>query len=388
MKKLLLIPFLSIGLLFSCGQTGKKVVIDPWAGYRKAYALLEVNRDSAFLHFNRLAENSKDRLQVALAYYNMGLIQSYAGDHYGAQESLTASLQSLDETVKEDRNYLATDYNELAMTTFNLQEYSASLSYCEKALELTKDPALLQYIYTNQGNAFQKLHQYEKALASYRQVIKLSRHKGSVYARGLTSLATTKWLKDSTYEAARELHAALVIRNKENDVWGLNSSYAHLADYYGKKNADSALFYAHKMLLVAKELQSPDDRLEALQKLILFSPKDMVKPLYLQYQVLSDSIIAVRRAAKNQFALIRYGLEKNKAENLKLQKANSEKKYQLGFVILLSALAGAFMFFWYRKRKWQQEIDKQNAVNETKQKASKKVHDMLANNIYLIMKRV
>lgn len=380
--------FTAFSLLASCQQKEKKATADPWAAYRKAYALLEVNRDSAFLHFNKLAENSKDRQQMALAYYNMGLIQSYAGDHYGAQESLTLSLNALDESRPEDRNYLATDFNELAMTTFNLQEYTASLAYCEKARALTTDPALLQFIYTNQGNAYQKLQQYEQALTSYRQVIKLSGLKGSVYARGLTSLATTKWLKDKAYNAAPELHTALAIRLKENDTWGLNSSYAHLADFYGGTNQDSALFYASKMLSVATSLQSPDDRLEAFQKLILFSRPEVIKPLYLRYQTLNDSVVGVRRAAKNQFALIRYGVEKNKAENLSLQKDNTEKKYQLVFVLVLAACALAFGFFWYRRRQWLQEMDKQQAVLETRQKASKKVHDALANHIYLIMKKV
>ncbi|MES2063516.1 MAG: ATP-binding protein [Bacteroidota bacterium] len=379
---------LAVGYCSSCQRTGKKPAIDPWAAYRKAYNLLSTNRDSAFLYFNRLAENSKDRQQVALAYYNMALIQSYAGDHYGAQESLTISLNSLDENRAGDRNYLATDFNELAMTSFNLQEYATSLIYCQKALGLTDDPALLQYIFTNQGNANQKLGKYEEALTSYRQVIKLSDRKGTVYAMALTSLATTKWLKDSKYNAAPDLHAALAIRLRQKDTWGLNSSYAHLADFYGKKNTDSALFYARKMLVVATRLQSPDDRLEATQKMILFTHTAEIKNLYLQYQALNDSITAVHRAAKNQFALIRYGVEKNKAENLVLQKANTEKKYQLGFVLLFTVCAATFAFFWYRKRKWQQELDKQNAIIETRQKDSKKVHDTLANDIYRIMKRI
>jgi hypothetical protein len=96
----------------------------------------------------------------------------------------------------------------------------------------------------------------------------------------------------------------------------------------------------------------------------------------------------IRNAAKNQFALIRYGVEKSKAENLKLQKDNTEKKYQLGFILFIVSIGIMVIAIWYRKRKTRQELDKQSAVNETRQKASKKVHDTLANDAYRIMKQI
>jgi signal transduction histidine kinase len=388
LKKLLWFWPIFLLIIPSCQNTREKPGNARWAAYRKAYALLSTNKDSAFLSFNQLAENSRDKQQVALAYYNMALLQSNAGDHYGAQESLTLSLKSLDEHRPEDRDYLVIDYNELGMACFNLGDYTAALTYSENALKYAAGSNLRHYILNNKGNALQKLKRYDEAITTYSQVLQLTAKDSSEHARVLTNLATTKWLKDSKYNAAPDLHAALAIRLKQDDAWGLNSSYAHLADFYGKTNADSAFFYARKMFAVAERLKSPDDKLEAVQKLILYAPPAAVKHLYLQYQVLSDSIVAVRKAAKNQFALIRYGVEKNKAENLTLQKANTEKKYQLGFVLLLTVIGTVFAVFWYRRRKWQQDLDKQNAVNETRQKASKRVHDTLANNIYLIMKRV
>jgi signal transduction histidine kinase len=389
LKKILLVPLLlTIWLFPSCEQAGKGPDVDPWGAYRKAYSLLRTNKDSAFLSFNRLAENAKDKQQVALAYYNMALLQSNAGDHYGAQESLTLSLNALDEHRPEDRNYLALNYNELSMACFNLQDYAASLSYSERALKYAADSNFRHYILNNEGNALQKLKRYDQAIAAYSQVRRLTTHDTTEHTKAVTNVAITRWLKDPAYNAVPELLSALAVRLKRQDLWGQNSSYAHLSDFYSRKRPDSALIYAQKMLQVAERLGSPDDKVEAIQKLILLAHPAEIKPYYYKYQFLNDSIAAVRSAAKNQFALIRYGVAKNKAENLKLQKANTEKKYQLAFVLVLAVCALTFAFFWYRRRKWLQELEKQNAVNETRQKASKKVHDALANNIYLIMKKV
>lgn len=379
---------LPVWFFTSCQKTGKRTAIDPWAAYRKAYTLLSTNKDSAFLYFNQLAENSKDKQQVALAYYNMALLQSNAGDHYGAQESLTLSLKSLDEHWPEDRNYLAIDYNELSMACFNLQDYAASLNYSDNALKYAADSSLLHYILNNKGNALQKLKRYDEAISTYSEVLRLTANDSTEHPKALTNVAVTKWLKDPGYNAAPDLHTALTIRLKKQDTWGQNSSYAHLADFYSTTKPDSALFYARKMLLVADQLQSPDDKLEAIQKLILFSHPANIKSYYLRYQALNDSISYVRKAAKNQFALIRYGVEKNKTENLKLQKANTEKKYQLGFIILLLLTGIPAMIIWYRKRKQRLQLEADNRIRQDRLQLSQRVHDVVANGIYRVMNEV
>lgn len=379
---------LAVWLFPSCQKTGKQAAIDPWAAYRKAYALLSTNKDSAFLEFNKLAENSIDKQKVALAYYNMALLQSDAGDHYGAQESLTQSLKSLDERRPGDRNYLAIDYNELSLASFNLRDYNAALAYSEYALKYVADSTLRHYFLNNKGNALQKLKRYQGAIATYSQVLLLTVNDSIEHPKALTNLTMTKWLKDPAHDAAPDLHTALAARLKKQDTWGQNSSFAHLSDFYSKTKPDSALLYAHKMLVVADRLQSPDDKLEALQKLILLSRPARIKAYYLQYQALNDSLSFVRKAAKNQFALIRYGVEKNKADNFQLQKANTEKKYQLGFVLLLVLTGIPSMIIWYRRRKQRLQLEADNRIRQDRLQLSQRVHDVVANGIYRVMNEV
>jgi signal transduction histidine kinase len=208
-------------------------------------------------------------------------------------------------------------------------------------------------------------------------------------------MAITKWLQYPGYDAAPELLKSLTIRKQQHNTWGENSSYAHLADFYEHSRPDSALWYAHKMFTVAVQLRSPYDQLGALQKLIVLSSPADVKKYFRLYQSLSDSLEAKRNAAKNQFALIRYNVEKAKADNLKLQKDNSDANYQIirqklliGGILLLFAVMIFALYFWYRKSKEQQLEHTRAMVKETEQRASKKVHDTLGNDIYAIMNKV
>lgn len=184
---------------------------------------------------------------------------------------------------------------------------------------------------------------------------------------------------------------ALQIRKNENDNWGLNSSYAHLSDYYTHSRPDSALIYARKMYAMAQQLNSPDDKVEALQKLITLSAPTSVKDYFSEYEQLTDSLQTVRNAAKNQFALIRYETEKNKADILRLQKDNSEEKVQIikQWIIIIAIISILVIaFFWYRKRKRRMEIESRNTIREQQLKTSQKVHDVVANGLYRIMTEI
>jgi len=375
-------------LIFTaCHRSAPTKPPDQWADYRKAYGLLNKNKDSAFYYFNRSATNSTNKEQVAMAYQNMALIQSDAGDNYGAQESLTLALKSLDEHDPKNRGHLAEDYNQMGMTFANLDDNTQALTYYGLALHYTDSPQLKAYFLNNQGNAYKKLKAYGKALSSYHAVLRIVDPKSTDYARTLTNVATTKWLQDPRYNAVPDLLRSLTIRLREKDIWGENSSYTHLADFYMDRRPDSALWYARKMFDAASKLNSPDDKLAALRKLIVLVPSQS-KTYFQHYQRLEDSLQSARSAEKSQFAVIRYNVEKAKTENIQLQKKNAERKYQL-LVVTLVALVGAFVGLWlykWRKRRMQLEADRR--LQESKLRLSQKVHDKVANGIYRIMSEV
>jgi two-component sensor histidine kinase len=374
--------------LYSCTkeQLNQQQVNNP--DFDKAEILFKQNTDSAFYYFNKVATSSKDSLTVAMAYNYMAVIQADAGDLFGGQESLMASIKFLDENDTLDFACLASDYNLLGVTSSDMRKYQPALTYFGLSEKFCKNESFKLRIKNNRALCYQRSKEYDKALNIYSKIIRLNKNNQKEYAKVSSNIAKTKWLQNPNYNAAPQFLNALNIRIKENDYWGQNASYAHLADYYMVKRPDSALLYAKKMFLIAKQLDSPDDKLEALQKLITLSPSNSTKYYFKIYQILSDSLQTARNAAKNQFAIVRYDTEKNKADNLILSKNNAAQKYQIIILIigiLLLIIAGTL---WYKKRKQKIDLEAKNSIRDSQLKTSKRVHDVVANGLYRVMTEI
>lgn len=388
MRAAYVLPFLLIAYTYGCKEKPTVAPVVTSADFDKGVNFLDHQNDSAYYYFNNTTTRSKDSLKIAQAYNYMAVIQADAGDYFGSQESLLSSLKYLNEQKDSDYNCLVADYNQLGRNSADLKNYPTAISYYDQALKLIKDDYSATVALNNKAVAYQDERQYAQAIAIYQSIIEKSKNYKIIYARVLTNLARARWLQDASYNAEPELQKSLQIRKDENSDWGLNSSYAHLSEYYAHTHPDSAFVYAQNMYRIAKKLNSPDDILEALQKLILFGPPGSAKSYFAQYQQLSDSILTARSAAKNQFALIRYETEKNKANILRLQKDNSEKKIQLikrnvtiAGIIILSVAICISIILWNRKRKQKIERESREAILKT----SRKVHDVVANGLYRIM---
>jgi len=396
LKKFLYFLPISLLLIISCTKKVAKVhQPDIWLDYRKAEAFAFKQNDSAYFYFNRVVSAFKDSLQVAMALNYMAAMQSDAGDYYGAQETLTQSLNYLNEDNPNDKACLASDFNELGLNATNLKNYKAAIGYFNSAIQFSVDSTYTLDFKNNQGNAYQRKKEYPKALKLYREVFKKRTKPDAQYARVLSNIARTKWLADPSYNAAPQLLMALGIREREKDLWGENSSYIHLTEFYADRNPDSALFYANKLYRISQAIHSPDDQLDALSKLVKLAPIQDTKRYFARYEQLSDSIQTARYAAKNQFALIRYEAEKSKADNLMLQHDNAEKRYQIirqqaisGTIVLITLAAGIGGIYWYRKRKQGMQMEAEHAIRDSQLKTSKKVHDVVANGLYRIMAEI
>lgn len=385
---------------FSCVRTEQNASMKKVNSYYElAYDLLDAGKsDSSFYLFEKAKQtflDNKDSLGVAKCLVNMAITQREKGDLFGAQETSLEALKYLDKNKPNNRIYLSTNYNNLAMSSHSLQDYKSALEFFDLAIIFSDDSLNTNIFLNNLALSYMQLDDFDSAVKIYQKVIQKVKSDPKSYARVLSNLAIAKWKRSKDYNPVPELRKALLIREKESDLWGENSSYAWLSDYYQDRKLDSSLYYARKQFSIAKQINSGDDQIKAIERLIKVISPDSVTLYFNQYKLISDSIQQARAAAKNQFALIRYEVEKNKADNLRLEKENAEKQNRLVrqraitgasiFLLLLAVGGGAL---WYKRRKQRLELEAQNRVKETQLHLSKKVHDVVANDIYHVMTEV
>lgn len=364
--------------------------------YEKAWSYLDKKDPiNAFQNFNKAKEiylKNNDSLGVGKCLMNMGIILTDQGDYFGAQETSLEATKYFKENDKAYYSYVSANYNNLGISLYNLKNYEKSLFFYNMAIKFSEDPKDILVYLNNKANTFRDDKKYSIALSTYNEIIdKVQKNDNINIARVETNIAKTKWLQNPNYNPVSELKKALNIRLKEEDLFGQNSSYAHLADYYINKKSDSALIYANKMYITAKQINNPNDQIEALQKLIILENPEKSKQYFLTYQKLNDSLQTARSKAKNQFALIRYETEKNKANFQKAQADNVKKQNQIlkqyaGLGILGLVLIGGG--FWYRRRKKILQQEKELEVKKTELRYSKKVLDKVANKVYRVMSEV
>jgi signal transduction histidine kinase len=352
-------------------------------------------KDSAFFYFTRVTENSKDSLLIAMSYNYMAMIQNDAGDYFGGQESGLEALRHLNEKDQQHIYCIASVYNELGVSNAGLKQYQLAIEYYDQAIRFQQEEMYRNIFLNNKAVACKLSGNYRQAIQILQSLLEKQKGDPLSYARALTNLASARWFADPSYYPVPEFMEALRIRKKEGYNIGIASSYNHLSDYYLSHYPDSAFLYARDMYGLAKLVNSADQKLDALKKLVSLAPGYESKQYFKQYQQLSDSIITARNQAKNQFALIKYQAERNKAENLLLQKENSQKQLKIfrQRVWMWGLLGTAGIVFiiliWQFKRKQQQlRWTSQAKIKEHELRTSQKVHDTVANGLYRIMSEI
>lgn len=392
--------YILIVFFYSCQQAviQKEIPIDNPA-YDKAFEYLEMGKaDSSFFYFNAAKQvflEKGDSLQVAKCLINMAITQKEQGDYFGSQETALQAVPFLDENNPEHHSFLSMNFNALGLSTDELYDYPKAILFYELAIKYSDDPQNTLIYRNNLANAYLYNKDYKKAREIYDGIIGGTHKNPTEYARVLSNLTRVKWKQDPTYPAINDYQKALKIRQQEHDLRGQNSSLLHITEYYENRKPDSALFYAKIRYDIAKKIASPDDQIKALKTLIQLSPSDSSKYYFKIYNVLNDSIQETRLVAKNQFTMIRYEVEKNKADNLTLQKDNAEKAYNIVkqriwtfcvSLLCVTVIVGGTL--WYKRRKERLQFEAQSKIKANQLNISRKIHDVVANGLYRVMTEI
>lgn len=388
--------------LFSCRENrieSKVSLENPY--YDRAWYLLDHNLpDSSFIYFNKAKEKSLkdgDSVKVAKSLINMAIISGDRGDFFGSQEISLSAIKYLNPGNDSEREILSTNYNNLGKMANRLKHHEEADQFYRQSIALSNKESSRNIYLNNQAVNLIDQQKYADALKYFRKLIttKSIKEDPVTFSRILSNTAKTKWLQNPEYNPVPDFLKALHIRQKQNDLLGQNASLAHLADFYLETKPDSAIFYAKGMYQMARRINIADDQLYALERLIKLSPHQELKQYFEKYKKIKDSVEIDRNAAKNQFALIRYETEKNKADNLNLQKENAEKRYQIDkqrlilIGTLVSIIAGVIILaLWYKKRKQKLASEAAAAIRDNQLKIHKRVHDVVANGLYRMMSEI
>lgn len=372
--------------LFCSGSLSQKKAAG-YTDYDRGYHNFYYHKwDSAFLMFSRYIINPDDTLKKGKAYRYMGEMLLETGDLYGAQENLTAAIHNLDPQNKDHLEDLGFVYNTLGNVSTDLKQYDEAIELYNKAMTFIKTADYLVEPMNGKATAFQKKGNYQNAIAIYDSGLALKPVDQLLVARLIDNRARTKLLQNPGYPATSEFWSAMKIRADSQFSVGLNASYAHLSDYYVKSDPDSALWYANKMRETATANESPGDILEAIDKMIRLNNSSLVKEqLYEAFKRLNDSLHFSRDTTRNRFALIRYDVQKSKADNLVLQQNISRQRLMMYGLIAIAIAIFIGIYFLYAKRKKKIKQEAENEIRNSRLKTSQKIHDVVANGLYGIM---
>ncbi|MDR7371324.1 ATP-binding protein [Flavobacterium aquidurense] len=384
-------------LLFSCKEK-KTNSIQPNPNKKeasflqaKAISCFQKNSyDSSFYYFNKSKiafEKLKDSSNVAFSLLQMCNIQQINGDYYGSKETLTESLPY----INHDDIYLVAAYNFFGIADKELSLYDDAISYYNEAIKSSKNPVAKQAPINNMAVIYRQQKKYDQAIVLFKSILdkKTSENRSQKSkARVLDNLGFTYYKKGLYEKGLLLMNQGLELRNKLEDSYGSIESYLHFAEYYAENDATKSNQYAQLAYQNATNLNSIDERLEALS--FLMTNNSINNTIYAQkYVHLNDSIIKIRNNFKNKFAKIKYDSKKEKDENqqLRLEKAENllslqKAKYQkivAGIGIIFLIIVIVILIRYYRN---QSRIEKIKTSYDTETRIAKNIHDELANDVF------
>lgn len=346
--------------------------------------------DSAYYFFKEAIPyfvKMDDSVRVAKTLTHIMIIESKFNNFNESNETASKTLNYLTENNSESK---ALVYNTIGINFRNLKRFKDGIDFYSKAINSSKSKKNILIYKNNKANLYGDAGNYAKAISILNGLLldKSTKEHSKLYARVIDNLAYKKWLINSKAKVLKEFREAKEIREKEKDSKGLIASYAHLSDYYKKIYKEEAKKFAYKMLRTAEKLKSPSDIIEALDKLRELETSNKGRELGLRRSRIKDSLELTKDKSQHQFALIKYDYEKleKKAMAQKLiAERNQKEKQQLGFLVIVSSLI-FLIYIAYRKEKSDKEKVKE--IYNTETRLAKRIHDELANDVYLAMNKI
>ncbi|GGF10123.1 tetratricopeptide repeat-containing sensor histidine kinase [Flavobacterium limi] len=354
------------------------------------------NLNVAFLNFNKakiISETIRDSANIAYNLIRMASIQQITGDYYGSKETLTEALPY----IKRRDIFSVSVNNFFGIADKELSLYNDAIYYYKEAIKDCTDSISKQSPLNNIAAVYIKQEKYEKAITILESILNRKFLDASAHAssksRVQDNLGYAYFKKGKNDKGLLLMNESLKTRRLHNDSYGIIESYLHLAEFYAKTDSKKSNQYALDAYKSATKLNSIDERLRALQFLILNDLGRKNIGYAKKYITLNDSIIKIRNNYKNKFAKIKYDSKKEKDENqkLRLEKAENlvalkeaeKEKIILYASIIIASTTFVFLAIYLRKRyKHKTRLVEITTAYNTETRIAKDIHDELANDVF------
>ena len=352
-------------------------------------------KDSAFYFYNKskqLYYLQKDSIQIARCFLNIAIIESYYGNY---TNSNTSALNGLGYLKGRKKSYIASFYNTLAINYKKQDLLKEAIYNYKQALNFISSRRGIIVIKNNIANVYKEQKEYYKSILILENLLKDTITSKKTKARIIDNLGHIKWLKNSNAVVLKEILLAESIRRKEKDNYGLIASYSHLSEYFNQKDKRKSLFYANEMYKMAKKENSPQDKIEAINKIVALQSSKIAIKYYEESIRLRDSLEEASIKRQYKFATIKYNYEEEERQKLKFktlatenklvaEQEFSQKKNILTVAFLLTT--GLLLYIYRRKQQHKKKILQESYNTETR--IAKKLHDELGNDIFNVLTKV
>ncbi|WP_291872253.1 hypothetical protein [Chryseobacterium sp.] len=359
--------------------------------YDEGTQLLQRNSVEAYSKFQQALayyHKEKDSSNISKSLICQAIAQKQTGDVFGAETTLVDAVGFM----KDNDESLYSLYGNIAELKYDQKEYDDAEKWYNKALAQKIDSVQMRYnVINSKAAAEYRQGKYSSAISTLQEIDFSKITDTKLLNRIKENIVYIKWLQNKNYPANKEFEKILDSKLKNQDDWGANSSYSHLAEINQQSNPASSLFYAKQMLLTAEKIKSPEDRLEAIGRVSLVDSPSNFQRNFLQYKTLSDSIQNYKNASRNRFAYIKYDTEKKETENQRLKINQAEKENQLirqQAALAVSVIAIIIIIVLYRRRQTLLKQENELKLKNDQLRISKRVHDVVANGIYQVMTKI
>lgn len=352
------------------------------------YRYLKQN-DSTYYYYTKSNEiNLKlgDSVKIMKRFYNIASIESEEELYLKSDSTAIQGLKYMNSNPSSNRT-VSSIYNCLGGNSLYRGAYDKAAKYYDYAIKTTNDSLKRVRYIANKAVVYKYEKNYKEAVKIYEELIKnkfFDEIDLKLKFKILDNYTYTKYLLGQEINT-RDFFKVQRLKDSIKDYEGLITNYSYISDYFYNKNSDKSLFYAQKMYDLSRERERPNDRIEAIDKLIKLVKGNEIRKYAIERSYLKDSIIDARRKSRNKLVKTIYNFDLLKEQKLKAEIKTEQQKSQKQlwiFTVILTILF-SIVYFFYKREKTKKE--KAIEVYNTETRLSKKIHDELANDVYAVM---